>query len=385
MPILTYRDALNDALREEMERDPDVFLMGEEVAEYDGAYKVSRGLLDEFGDKRIVDTPITELGFTGIGVGAAMAGLRPVIEFMTFNFALLAIDQEDPPLVQFGVAAEDFVKEKPEEPTSVGQDHRIHSAPVNALKERKVSSAGARPRVDFRQVTRIVANDRHGPHTQSGGNDRPHLARWCGNFHDVAVDAHMKTAPVFAFPGEVRKFDQAVDIDGIGSQNPSDQAPCGRRQGLAFGDDDPRGGYFEAKCFNRLGQRMKFSRARHDHFVPRFSEAPRPGFRRVKNRHPVLRGYSKSLDEKVPAKDHADFQRPVGPAKPMFEQNPPCDGTLPPLVARSKVDHKRRPCGPARFVRFASRRVNAPRDDLLRTRRLKTPFLENRNLIQVVQ
>ncbi len=93
MPILTYRDALNDALREEMERDPDVFLMGEEVAEYDGAYKVSRGLLDEFGDKRIVDTPITELGFTGIGVGAAMAGLRPVIEFMTFNFALLAIDQ----------------------------------------------------------------------------------------------------------------------------------------------------------------------------------------------------------------------------------------------------------------------------------------------------
>ena len=93
MPILTYRDALNDALREEMERDPDVFLMGEEVAEYDGAYKVSRGLLEEFGDKRIVDTPITELGFTGIGVGAAMAGLRPVIEFMTFNFALLAIDQ----------------------------------------------------------------------------------------------------------------------------------------------------------------------------------------------------------------------------------------------------------------------------------------------------
>ncbi len=93
MAILTYRDALNEALREEMERDPDVFLMGEEVAEYDGAYKVSRGLLDTFGDKRVVDTPITELGFAGIGVGAAMAGLRPVIEFMTFNFALLAIDQ----------------------------------------------------------------------------------------------------------------------------------------------------------------------------------------------------------------------------------------------------------------------------------------------------
>jgi pyruvate dehydrogenase E1 component beta subunit len=93
MPILTYRDALNEALREEMERDTDVFLMGEEVAEYDGAYKVSRGLLDTFGDKRVVDTPITELGFAGIGVGAAMAGLRPVVEFMTFNFALLAIDQ----------------------------------------------------------------------------------------------------------------------------------------------------------------------------------------------------------------------------------------------------------------------------------------------------
>ncbi|MCZ6858132.1 MAG: pyruvate dehydrogenase complex E1 component subunit beta [Gemmatimonadetes bacterium] len=93
MPILTYRDALTEALREEMERDPDVFLMGEEVAEYDGAYKVSRGLLDTFGDKRVVDTPITELGFAGLGVGAAMAGLRPIIEFMTFNFALLAIDQ----------------------------------------------------------------------------------------------------------------------------------------------------------------------------------------------------------------------------------------------------------------------------------------------------
>ena len=93
MPVLTYRDALNEALREEMERDADVFLMGEEVAEYDGAYKVSRGLLDTFGDRRVVDTPITELGFAGLGVGAAMAGLRPIIEFMTFNFALLAIDQ----------------------------------------------------------------------------------------------------------------------------------------------------------------------------------------------------------------------------------------------------------------------------------------------------
>ena len=93
MAILTYRDALNAALREEMHRDENVFLMGEEVAEYNGAYKVSRGLLEEFGPRRVVDTPIAELGFAGIGVGAAMVGLRPVIEMMSMNFALLAIDQ----------------------------------------------------------------------------------------------------------------------------------------------------------------------------------------------------------------------------------------------------------------------------------------------------
>jgi pyruvate dehydrogenase E1 component beta subunit len=93
MATMTYRDALNAALREEMARDVDVFLMGEEVAEYDGAYKVSRGLLAEFGATRVVDTPIAELGFAGIGVGAAMTGLKPVVEFMTWNFALLAIDQ----------------------------------------------------------------------------------------------------------------------------------------------------------------------------------------------------------------------------------------------------------------------------------------------------
>jgi len=87
------RDALNDALREELARDQSVFLMGEEVAEYQGAYKVTRGLLEEFGAKRIVDSPITELGFAGLGVGAAMAGLRPIIEFMTFNFSILATDQ----------------------------------------------------------------------------------------------------------------------------------------------------------------------------------------------------------------------------------------------------------------------------------------------------
>jgi pyruvate dehydrogenase E1 component beta subunit len=93
MPVITYRDALNQALREEMQRDDSVFLMGEEVGVYQGAYKVSRGLLDEFGPMRVVDTPITELGFAGVGVGAAMVGLRPVVEFMTWNFALLAVDQ----------------------------------------------------------------------------------------------------------------------------------------------------------------------------------------------------------------------------------------------------------------------------------------------------
>lgn len=90
---MQFREALRAALQEEMRRDPRVFLMGEEVGEYNGAYKVSEGLLAEFGPKRVIDTPISELGFAGIGVGAAMVGLRPVIEFMTFNFALLAIDQ----------------------------------------------------------------------------------------------------------------------------------------------------------------------------------------------------------------------------------------------------------------------------------------------------
>jgi pyruvate dehydrogenase E1 component beta subunit len=93
MPVITYRDALGQAIREEMQRDDRVFLMGEEVAVYQGAYKVSKGFLQEFGEMRVVDTPITELGFAGVGVGAAMVGLRPVIEFMTWNFALLALDQ----------------------------------------------------------------------------------------------------------------------------------------------------------------------------------------------------------------------------------------------------------------------------------------------------
>jgi pyruvate dehydrogenase E1 component beta subunit len=93
MREIQFREALNEALSEEMRRDKNIFLMGEEVAEYNGAYKVTQGMLDEFGPERVVDTPISELGFTGLGIGAAMNGLRPVIEFMTFNFSLVAIDQ----------------------------------------------------------------------------------------------------------------------------------------------------------------------------------------------------------------------------------------------------------------------------------------------------
>jgi pyruvate dehydrogenase E1 component beta subunit len=93
MVTLTVREALRDAMAEEMRSNPDVFVMGEEVAEYQGAYKVTQGLLQEFGDKRVIDTPITEHGFTGVAVGAALSGLRPVLEFMTFNFAMQAIDQ----------------------------------------------------------------------------------------------------------------------------------------------------------------------------------------------------------------------------------------------------------------------------------------------------
>ena len=93
MKEVQFREALREAMSEEMRRDENVFLMGEEVAEYNGAYKVSQGMLDEFGEKRVIDTPIAELGFAGIGVGAAMNGLRPIIEFMTFNFSLVAIDQ----------------------------------------------------------------------------------------------------------------------------------------------------------------------------------------------------------------------------------------------------------------------------------------------------
>jgi pyruvate dehydrogenase E1 component beta subunit len=93
MAVITYREALNQALREEMERDDRVFIIGEEVGEYDGAYKVTKGLLDDFGEWRVRDAPIAELGFAGLGVGAAMVGLRPIVEFMTWNFALLAMDQ----------------------------------------------------------------------------------------------------------------------------------------------------------------------------------------------------------------------------------------------------------------------------------------------------
>src|SRR5271166_6918404 len=90
---MTMREALREAMAEEMRRDDNVFVMGEEVAEYQGAYKVTQGLLDEFGPRRVVDTPITEAGFAGLGVGAALGGLRPIVEFMTFNFSMQAIDQ----------------------------------------------------------------------------------------------------------------------------------------------------------------------------------------------------------------------------------------------------------------------------------------------------
>jgi pyruvate dehydrogenase E1 component beta subunit len=93
MPEITYREAVRQAIDEEMARDERILLIGEEVARYNGAYKVSQGLWEKYGDHRVVDTPITEAGFAGIGIGAAMAGLRPIIEFMTWNFAFLAIDQ----------------------------------------------------------------------------------------------------------------------------------------------------------------------------------------------------------------------------------------------------------------------------------------------------
>src|SRR6186713_317103 len=93
MREIQFREALREAMVEEMRKDESIYLMGEEVAEYNGAYKVSQGMLDEFGAKRVIDTPISELGFTAIGVGAAQNGLRPVVEFMTWNFAVLALDQ----------------------------------------------------------------------------------------------------------------------------------------------------------------------------------------------------------------------------------------------------------------------------------------------------
>lgn len=93
MAVISYREALNQAMREEMERDPSVFIMGEEVGYYNGAYKVTQGMLQRFSERRVIDAPIAEMGFAGVGVGAAMVGLRPIIEFMTFNFSLVAIDQ----------------------------------------------------------------------------------------------------------------------------------------------------------------------------------------------------------------------------------------------------------------------------------------------------
>jgi len=93
MTVISYREALNQAMREEMERDADVFIVGEEVGHYNGAYKVTQGMLQRFSERRVIDAPIAEMGFAGVGVGAAMVGLRPIVEFMTFNFSLVAIDQ----------------------------------------------------------------------------------------------------------------------------------------------------------------------------------------------------------------------------------------------------------------------------------------------------
>src|ERR1043165_2732906 len=93
MRTLAFREALNEALSEEMEKDDRIFLMGEEVGHYNGAYKVSKGMLDKFGERRVIDTPIAEGGFAGVGIGAAMVGLRPIIEFMTWNFSAIAFDQ----------------------------------------------------------------------------------------------------------------------------------------------------------------------------------------------------------------------------------------------------------------------------------------------------
>ncbi|MGB0511614.1 MAG: alpha-ketoacid dehydrogenase subunit beta, partial [Flavobacteriales bacterium] len=93
MREVTFREAVAEAMSEEMRRDPSIFLMGEEVAEYNGAYKASKGMLDEFGAKRVIDTPISELGFAGVAIGSTMTGNRPIVEFMTFNFSLVGIDQ----------------------------------------------------------------------------------------------------------------------------------------------------------------------------------------------------------------------------------------------------------------------------------------------------
>ena len=100
MPVVQYREALNQAMTEEMERDSNIFLVGEEVGYYNGAYKVSKGMLERFGEKRVLDAPIAEAGFAGVGIGAAMVGLRPIVEFMTWNFSLVAADQLPEPCGQ---------------------------------------------------------------------------------------------------------------------------------------------------------------------------------------------------------------------------------------------------------------------------------------------
>jgi pyruvate dehydrogenase E1 component beta subunit len=146
---MTMREALRDAMAEEMRRDPDVFIIGEEVAEYQGAYKVTQGLLEEFGARRVIDAPITEHGFTGVGVGAALAGLKPIVEFMTFNFAMQAIDQiinsaAKTPYMSGGQVKVSIVFRGPNGPAS--RVAAQHSQDYSRLRMQPMPRAFSRPR-----------------------------------------------------------------------------------------------------------------------------------------------------------------------------------------------------------------------------------------------
>src|SRR5580700_11140737 len=181
MITMTMREALRDAMAEEMRRDPDVFVMGEEVAEYQGAYKVTQGLLDEFGARRVIDTPITEHGFAGLGVGAALAGLKPIVEFMTFNFAMQAMDQlinsaAKTPYMSGGQVRVSIVFGGPNGPASRvaaqhSQDYSAWYSHVPGLKVIAPSTAGdvfrkrnsLRPFLAGAKARRLCAADRPRP------------------------------------------------------------------------------------------------------------------------------------------------------------------------------------------------------------------------------